>query len=100
MSPRPPLPLGTWGKIRRQRVASGRWHATARYRDTDGVTRAVEAWGDTGAAAERALVTMLKDRQAPTKSEITQSMRLSELGALWFAEIESNGRAGRRMIDG
>ncbi|GAA5192357.1 site-specific integrase [Arthrobacter gyeryongensis] len=100
MSPRPPLPLGTWGKIRRQKVPGGRWRATARYRDTDGITRAAEAWGDTGAAAERALVTMLKDRQAPIKSEINRSMRLSELSALWFAEIESSGRAGRRTIDG
>lgn len=100
MSPRPPLPLGTWGKIRRQKLPSGRWRATARYRDTDGMTRAAEAWGDTGAGAERALVTMLKDRQAPVQSEISRSMRLSELSALWFAEIESSGRAGRRTIDG
>ena len=100
MSPRPPLPLGTWGKIRRQKVPSGRWRATARYRGTDGVTRAAEAWGDTGAGAERALVTMLKDRQTPVQSEISRSMRLSELSTLWFAEIESSGRAGRRTIDG
>ncbi|WP_161958183.1 tyrosine-type recombinase/integrase [Arthrobacter sp. H-02-3] len=64
------------------------------------MTRAAEAWGDTGAAAERALVTMLKDRQTPLHSEISRSMRLSELSTLWFAEIESNGRAGRRTIDG
>ena len=100
MSPRPPLPLGTWGKVRRQKLTSGRWRATARYRDTDGMTRLVEAGGDTGAAAERALVTMLKDRQTPIQSEISRSMRLSELSALWFDEIESNGRAGRRTIDG
>ena len=100
MSPKPPLPLGTWGKVRRQKAPGGQWRARARYRDTDGVTRSVEAWGKTGAAAERALVTMLKDRQAPVKSEVSPSMRLSELADLWFAEIESNGRAGRRTIDG
>ena len=100
MSPRPPLPLGTWGKVRRQKLTSGRWRATARYRDTDGMTRLVEAGGDTGAAAERALVTMLKDRQTPIQSEISRSMRLSELSTLWFDEIENNGRAGRRTIDG
>lgn len=100
MSPRPPLPLGTWGKILRKREPRGRWRARARYRDTDGITRLVEAWGDTGAAAERSLVTMLKDRQSPAESEVSPSMRLSELSALWFEEIESNGRAGRRTIDG
>jgi hypothetical protein len=43
---------------------------------------------------------MLKDRQTPVHSEISRSMRLSELSTLGFAEIESNGRAGRRTIDG
>lgn len=100
MPPRPPLPLGTWGKITRQKVPSSRWRAFARYRDTDGITRQVEAWGNTGAAAERALVTMLKDRQVRVDSDITASMRLSELSVLWFEEIETNGRAGRRTIDG
>ena len=100
MSPRPPLPLGTWGRIARQKVASGRWRAFARYRDTDGITRQVEAWGNTGAAAERALVTMLKDRQVRVDSDITPSMRLSELSIIWFDEIENNGRAGKRTIDG
>lgn len=100
MSPRPPLPLGTWGKIKRQKVQNGRWRSFARYRDTDGITRQVEAWGKTGAAAERALVSALKDRQAPTDSDISRSIRLSELSVIWFDEIEHNGRAGRRTIDG
>ncbi|MFF2032089.1 tyrosine-type recombinase/integrase [Arthrobacter sp. NPDC058192] len=43
---------------------------------------------------------MLKDRQSPLESEVSPSMRLSELSTLWFEEIESNGRAGRRTIDG
>ncbi len=100
MSPRPPLPLGTWGKISRKKYPNGRWRATTRYRDTDGVTRTAEAWGTTGAAAERNLTASFQDRQAPSKSEISRTTRLSELSALWFAEIESNGRAGRRTIDG
>lgn len=100
MSPRPPLPLGTWGKIRRHKLSSGRWRARGRYRDADGVTRDVEAWGNTGAAAERMLITQLKNRQEHIESDITSSMRLSELSLLWFAEIETNGRAGRRTVDG
>lgn len=69
--PRQPLPLGTWGKILRIKEPAGRWHARARFRDTDGITRLVEAWGNTGAAAERSLVTMLKDRQSPLESEVS-----------------------------
>ncbi|MDQ6752479.1 MAG: site-specific integrase [Actinomycetota bacterium] len=78
----------------------GRWRARARYRDTDGITRLVEAWADTGAAAERSLVTMLRDRQSPSASEVSPTMRVSDLSAMWFEEIEANGRAGRRTIDG
>ena len=100
MTPRPPLPIGSWGRIARQKLPGGQWRAFARHRDTDGVTRQVEAWGKTGAGAERSLVNMLKDRQAHVDSDITPSMRLSELSTLWFDEIENNGRAGRRTIDG
>lgn len=100
MSPRPPLPLGTWGKISRKKHANGRWRAATRYRDTDGITRTAEAWGTSGAAAERNLVTSFQERQAPTSSEISRNTRLSELSDLWFDEIENNGRAGRRTIDG
>lgn len=100
MSPRPPLPLGTWGKISRKKHLNGRWRATTRYRDTDGITRTAEAWGSSGAAAERNLVTSFQGRQAPTSSEISRNTRLSELSDLWFDEIENNGRAGRRTIDG
>lgn len=59
------------------------------YRDTDGVTRPAEAWGDTGAAAERALVTILSDRQTPVHSEISRSMRLSELSNLWLPKSKA-----------
>lgn len=100
MSPRPPLPLGTWGKISRKKHSNGRWRATTRYRDTDGITRTAEAWGSSGAAAERTLVTSFQDRQAPASSEISRNTRLSELSDLWFDEIENSGRAGRRTIDG
>ncbi|WP_159620316.1 tyrosine-type recombinase/integrase [Arthrobacter zhaoguopingii] len=100
MSPRPPLPLGTWGKISRKKHPNGRWRATTRYRDTDGITRTAEAWGTSGAAAERTLVTSFQDRRAPISSEISRTTRLSELSDLWFEEIENNGRAGRRTIDG
>ena len=59
---RHPLPLGTWGKVSRRRISPGSWRAATRYRDTDGVTRTVQAFGATGAAAERALALALKDR--------------------------------------
>lgn len=90
--PRPPLPVGTWGRIRRILVAPRRFQARARFRDYDGSTRNVEAWGDTGAAAERALVIALRDRATPTEGEITRETRVSQLADLWIEEIIAEDR--------
>jgi hypothetical protein len=39
--PRPPLPIGTWGKIRRDQLGTNRWRARTNFRDYDGETRLV-----------------------------------------------------------
>ncbi|WP_411815541.1 tyrosine-type recombinase/integrase [Gordonia sp. SND2] len=83
---RPPLPLGTWGKITRTQEGPGKWKARARYRDHDGHTRPVARWGKTGAAAERALVTYLSGRAKPTDTEvdINADTTIEDLGKLWM----------------
>ena len=58
---RPPLPLGTHGAIRCYKVDSG-YRARTLARDYDGRTRAVERWGKTKGAAERALKLAVRDR--------------------------------------
>lgn len=85
--PRKPLPLGTWGRVSRMEIAAGRWRALARFRDFDGRTRQVEAWGKTGAAAERALISAMTDRSAPTADSITPETRLAAVGRIWLAEV-------------
>lgn len=97
--PRKPLPVGTWGHIARHEVSPGRWRATARFRDFDGRTRQVEAWGKTGAAAETSLRRALTERAAPTGDEIGPEMRLDRLAELWLAEIEASGRLAPQTID-
>ncbi|MGH3729543.1 MAG: tyrosine-type recombinase/integrase [Micromonosporaceae bacterium] len=97
--PRHPLPLGTWGKIRRKQGATGRFQARARFRDHDGVTRDVEAWGDTGAAAERTLLKALRDRSTPNDHDLTFTTRLSKLADLWLDEISCEGRIAQQTID-
>ena len=68
---RPPLQIGTWGKISRDEVSPGVWRAMARFRDFDGVTRKVEARAaatsknDKGGKAERLLIAALTDRAMP-----------------------------------
>ena len=97
--PRRPLPLGSWGKIARREVAPGRWRATARFRDFDGKTRQVEAWGQTGAAAEAALIVSMRDRAAPSAATITRDMRLTALADAWLRELDQADRLTRQTRD-
>lgn len=94
---RPPLPLGSWGKIKRTELAKGRWVAKARVRDLDGVTRLVERNGRTGAEAERNLSAHLADRTAPSVEDLTSESRLTALWDAYEAHLLEEGRAIRTM---
>ena len=115
--PRPPLALGAWGHISRTAVrrdgrdtylvtVAGKHYlpndteltdpiptdlfvARCRFRDFDGQTRKVEAWGKSGAAAERALVAALTDRSAPSDDELNPDTSISRLAAKWMAEVDA-----------
>ncbi|MFW0773557.1 tyrosine-type recombinase/integrase [Paenarthrobacter nitroguajacolicus] len=97
--PRPPLQIGTWGKISRDEVTPGVWRAMARFRDFDGVTRKVEARAaatsknDKGGKAERLLIAALTDRAMPAGEDITADTRISKLALIWWAEFEDADRA-------
>lgn len=91
---RPPLPLGTWGRIRRYQVNAHTWRAMTNYRDYDGVTRPVERFGSTGAKAERRLVEDLRDRaRVNGDGEITADTRLREVCSTWFEAFKKQGKA-------
>ena len=91
---RPPLPVGTWGRITRTRLGADRWRARAKFRDHDGVTRTVERIGPTGAAAERALVTHLRDRSRPPGgAELTAATTVGDLAAVWLGTLDDGRRA-------
>lgn len=96
---RPSLPIGTYGAISHSEVTPGRFRARTRFRDFDGSIRQVEAHGRSRAAAERALKLALRDRTAPAGWEVTPEMRISTLGELWFAELETEGRLRPQSID-
>lgn len=83
---RPPLPLGTAGKILFVAKPDGRIQARAKFRDFDGRVRLVAKHGPTRAAAERALKAELSRRQAPGGSgAIAPSTRVAELAEAWLA---------------
>jgi integrase len=93
MMPRPPLPLGTYGKIKTWKEGKT-WLARAQFRDFDGIVRPVKRSAETKAAAERKLKTALADHQMPVKqSEITAQTKIEKVAELWLAEIE-------RAVDG
>ncbi len=96
---RPPLPVGTWGNIRTEKLGPNRYCARARFRDYDGKTRDVEATGTTGPAAVRALKEKLRDRTAPNDDEITRETHISLLANLWIEEITAEERVTPQTIN-
>lgn len=95
---RPPLEIGTWGNIPDPlQVAPGVYRAMTRYRDTDGVTRKVEARGASKNKARQALEVRLRSRQTPASREITPDTRLRDVVPLWKAEIRERGRAANTL---
>ncbi|MEU4715513.1 tyrosine-type recombinase/integrase [Micromonospora purpureochromogenes] len=95
---RPELPIGTWGKIRTEKLGPHRFRARARFRDYDGKTRDIEATDTTGPAAERALKVKLRDRTTPNDDEITRETRVSSLAGLWIEEITTEERIAPQTI--
>src|SRR5215470_11889294 len=95
---RPPLPIGTWGNIRTEKLGPNRHCARARFRDYDGKTRDIEATGTTGPAAIRALKEKLRDRATPNDDEITRETRINTLSERWIDEIIAEERLAPQTI--
>jgi integrase len=93
---RPPLPLGSYGKI--TFLTEGKAHiARVQFRDFDGIVRTVKRTGKSKAAAERALKAALVERQAPiAQAQLTGACRFSKAAELWFAEFERLVEDGQR----
>ncbi len=114
---RKPMPVGTHGKINTtpyyngaRVVGSGktwhtqdghqvpvkmlRWAARCRFRDNDGRTRPVEAWGGTRTDAEQRLQTELTTRKRTSSDTITADTRLEVLADYWLrTKVDPSGRA-------
>jgi integrase len=96
---RPPLPLGTGGKIRFIAVGQN-WVARCGFRDCDGVTRAVERTGWSKAAAERALKVALRDRvQYGRGAEVNADAKLSVVAEWWWEVFAAgDGSLGTKIM--
>jgi integrase len=95
---RPPLPLGTWGKIRRYKLTASTWRATTNFRDYDGHTRQVERTGSTGAKAERRLLEALTNRARVGRlGEISADTRIADIAPVWLEGLRRLNRAEATM---
>src|SRR6266511_186114 len=100
---RPPLPIGTWGKIRTyptHRDRNGkpdRFRATARFRDFDGRTKTVEASGKSATTAANNLREKLRERSAAGRDgELTAVTRFSVAADLWMTRFAVKVDEGAR----
>lgn len=93
--PRPPLPVGTHGKIKVTEKPGGGFVARTRYRDYDGVTRLVERSGRTATAARNNLLEALRDRSGPMAGGgITPETKFADAAQVWLGEIETAAASG------
>ncbi|HWE91839.1 MAG TPA: site-specific integrase [Pseudonocardiaceae bacterium] len=96
---RPPLPLGTYGRIFTIPLPAGGFRARAKYRDYDGVTRRVERVGVTETAAADNLRIALRDRgRVPSDGDITADTKIKAVAVSWFREINESDLAHRTKV--
>lgn len=90
---RPPLTIGTYGKITRKKV-NGKPTAFARFRDVDGRTRSVQRIGRTLAEAEHNIKAALVDRkiEADSQSALSLDSTINDLIAEWLQESRDAGK--------
>jgi integrase len=100
---RPPLRIGSHGKITRTYIGGGVWLARTRFRDSDGVTRIVERRGPAdehdhyGKQAEDALIEALNQRLPAGGSEVTLATKIITLVDRHIDRLEEDGRAVRTI---
>lgn len=85
---RPPLDIGTYGKISTKLQPSGQWMAIAYFRDVDGVTRPVKRFDDKENAAVRRLKKALVDRSHPGGDELTNASTFEAAAVLWLRSVD------------
>ncbi|MFC7751702.1 hypothetical protein [Tsukamurella soli] len=96
---RPKLEIGTYGEIAVKEESPGSWRATARYRDLDGTTRLVKAYGQSESKAKAALKSKLKKRRrgpGGVDAELTPDSTVAELLKHWLSVCESEYAAAVR----
>ena len=97
--PRPRLELGAWGKVTRTELPDGRWRARARFRDFTGKTRQREAYGPSGAKAERTLLDALRAEAGTAGDTITGKTTVAALSKLWLTDPDLTETCTEQTIE-
>ena len=85
VSGRPRTVIGTFGEIHVQRIASGRYRASTRYRDVDGCLRRVAATGSNAKATTALLKGRLVDRRGYASGGVLSlASPFGDLAELWL----------------
>jgi integrase len=103
MAGRPPLRIGSHGKITRNYLGGGVWLARCRFRDSDGVTRIVERRGPAddhdqhGKLAEDLLVEALASRKSPASGDVSLDTLVMALVGAHIDQLTEDGRAAKTL---
>lgn len=89
---RPPLDIGTYGKISTKLQPTGSWMAIAYYRDLDGQTRPVKRFDESKGKAERRLKKALVDRNHREGDELTADSTFAQASVLWLRYVDRTWR--------
>jgi integrase len=84
--PRPPLPIGSHGKIGTSKQSDGTWRTFTRFRFFDGQTRQIERSGSTEKRAVERLESAIEQLQK-TRARLTVDFKFREVAAIWLGKI-------------
>lgn len=87
---RPPLPLGESGNIKLTEQPGGGWQALCRYRDRDGVTRRVKAFGPSKPKARNTLKEKLNRRNWRGSESLAPDKKVSQLADAWLPTVDKS----------
>lgn len=87
---RPPLPVGTFGRVYYFTPEPGKVMARASFRDLDGTRRPVSRWGPTKASAERALKAAMRDRTGADTGRLNGDTRVRALADAWLDNVNAS----------
>lgn len=89
---RPPLPLGTAGKIGTVQLGDGSWRARCNWRGWDGVTRPIARYAETEAKARRKLNAEISARIKAGGLTVTPDVKVARLVDDWLDRLDEDAR--------